>query len=32
MTRRHDLDFDYPDPGVPAHLIPHITYSKERPR
>ena len=32
MTRRHDLDFDHPLPGLEERLKAHITYSIERPR
>jgi len=31
MKRRHDLDFDHPEPGIEPRLIPHITYSIGRP-
>lgn len=30
MTRRADLDFDHPLPGLEERLRPHIVYSKER--
>ena len=32
MTRRAELDFDHPQPGLADRLRPHITYSIERPR
>ncbi|MFZ5705776.1 MAG: GNAT family N-acetyltransferase [Pseudomonadota bacterium] len=32
MTRRHDLDFDHPLPGLDERLKAHVTYSIERPR
>ncbi len=31
MTRRPDLDFDHPQPGLEERLKPHITYSIGRP-
>jgi RimJ/RimL family protein N-acetyltransferase len=32
MVRRHDLDFDHPQPGLEERLKAHLTYSIERPR
>ncbi|MBP8232662.1 MAG: GNAT family N-acetyltransferase [Rhizorhabdus sp.] len=32
MTRRPDLDFDHPLPGLEERLKAHVTYSIERPR
>ncbi len=32
MTRRPDLDFDHPLPGLQERLKAHVTYSIERPR
>ncbi|QEH77551.1 GNAT family N-acetyltransferase [Sphingomonas sp. C8-2] len=32
MSRRHDLDFDHPLPGLEERLKAHVTYSIERPR